>query len=251
MNSRSAPKRIIALTMPTRTGSHRLKRVIAIHVNSAVFQKVRQNPFRGVKSKVLMENPSCRIRRKHLRTNPIVIPFRAERNSMPDLTLGPPPRKATTQVYYSMTKSLCGSCKTAVDAKIVIRDDAVYFDKFCPEHGHEQCLVSSSAEWYLDCLTFLAPHRPPKRVMKEVEQGCPFDCGACPQHQQKVYLPVVPITSACNLDCPICYTINKNEHAHMLSTEDFQKILQHLAEDHDELDIINFTGGEPTLHPQL
>ena len=28
-------------------------------------------------------------------------------------------------------------------------------------------------------------------------------------------------------------------------------ILEHLAEDHDELDIINFTGGEPTLHPQL
>jgi uncharacterized radical SAM superfamily Fe-S cluster-containing enzyme len=170
---------------------------------------------------------------------------------MPDLTLGPPPRKPTKQVYYSMTKSLCGSCKSAVDAKIVIRDDAVYFDKFCPEHGHEQCLVSSSAEWYLDCLTFLAPHRPPKRVMKQVEQGCPFDCGACTQHQQKVYLPVIPITSACNLDCPICYTINKNENAHMLSKEDFQKILQHLAEDHDELDIINFTGGEPTLHPQL
>src|SRR6185436_13341319 len=28
-------------------------------------------------------------------------------------------------------------------------------------------------------------------------------------------------------------------------------ILEHLAADHEELDIINFTGGEPTLHPQL
>ena len=34
-----------------------------------------------------------------------------------------------------------------------------------------------------------------------------------------------------------------DEHARRSST--------HLAEDHDELDIINFTGGEPTLHPQL
>ena len=163
----------------------------------------------------------------------------------------PVARKLTDHVYYSMTKSLCGVCKVAVDAKIIIRDGAIYFDKFCPTHGHQECLVSSSAEWYLDCLSFIAPNIAPKRVMKEIQQGCPFDCGACPSHQQKVYLPVIPITSGCNLDCPICYTINKNDHAHNLSKEDMQKIIDHLLEDHKEIDIINFTGGEPTLHSQL
>jgi uncharacterized radical SAM superfamily Fe-S cluster-containing enzyme len=160
-------------------------------------------------------------------------------------------RKATDHVYYSMTKSLCGTCKSAVDAKIVFRDDAVWFDKFCPAHGHEECRVSSSIEWYLDALSFIAPNRPPKRISKPVTDGCPFDCGACPSHQQKVYLPVIPITSSCNLDCPICYTINKNDDAHNMSVEDMGVILKHLAEDHEELDIINFTGGEPTLHPHL
>jgi uncharacterized radical SAM superfamily Fe-S cluster-containing enzyme len=111
--------------------------------------------------------------------------------------------------------------------------------------------VSSSVEWYLDALSFIAPNAPPKRISKSVTHGCPYDCGACPSHQQKVYLPVVPITSACNLDCPICYTINKNESAHVMSTDQLSAILNHLAEDHDEIDIINFTGGEPTLHPQL
>jgi hypothetical protein len=38
-------------------------------------------------------------------------------------------------------------------------------------------------------------------------------CGPCKSHQQKVYMPVVPITSACNLDCPICYTVNKNDES--------------------------------------
>ncbi len=160
-------------------------------------------------------------------------------------------RKATDHVYYSMTKSLCGTCKTSVDAKIIFRDDAVWFDKFCPTHGHEECRVASSIEWYLDALSFIAPNRPPKRVSKPVTDGCPFDCGACPSHQQKVYLPVIPITSSCNLDCPICYTINKNDDAHNMSVEAMATILQHLAEDHEELDIINFTGGEPTLHPHL
>jgi hypothetical protein len=165
--------------------------------------------------------------------------------------VAPSVRPPTRHVYYSMTKSLCGTCKGAVDAKIQLRDGAVWFDKFCPAHGHQEVLVSSDAEWYLDCLSFVAPNTPPSRVMKEVREGCPFDCGACPSHQQKVYLPVIPITSGCNLDCPICYTINKNDHAHNLSKEEMRKILDHLVEDHGELDIINFTGGEPTLHPGL
>ncbi len=160
-------------------------------------------------------------------------------------------RADTAHVYYGMTKSLCGVCKGSVDAKILLRDGQVFFDKFCPEHGHQECLASSSSEWYLDSLNFIAPTIPPKRVLKKVEKGCPFDCGACTQHQQKVYLPVVPITSACNLDCPICYTINRNEAAFRLSKEDMASILRHLVEDHDEVDIINFTGGEPTLHPEL
>src|SRR4029077_4548602 len=90
-----------------------------------------------------------------------------------------------------------------------------------------------------------------KHIHKPVSAGCPFDCGPCPSHQQKVYLPVVPITSACNLDCPICYTVNKNEEAYRLSLVEMQKIIDRLKENDVELDIINFTGGEPTLHPQL
>ena len=162
-----------------------------------------------------------------------------------------PVREPTDHVYYSMTKSLCGQCKQPVDAKIIFVGDGVYFDKYCPTHKHQRVLVASSVAWYLDALSFVAPSTPPRGDTKPVASGCPFDCGPCSSHQQKVFMPVVPITSACNLDCPICYTVNKNEDAHMLSEEDFAKILAHLHEQHDELDIINFTGGEPTLHPKL
>ncbi len=160
-------------------------------------------------------------------------------------------RKSTEHVYYSMTKGLCRVCKRSVDVKIHFRDDQVWFDKFCPEHGHQSCMVASSVEWYLDALSFVAPHTPPRGETKPVREGCPFDCGPCKSHQQKVYMPVVPITSACNLDCPICYTVNKNDDAHMLSESSFATILEHLKAQHDEIDIINFTGGEPTLHPGL
>lgn len=160
-------------------------------------------------------------------------------------------RAPSEHTYFSTTKSLCRECKKQVDAKIHFVENAVYFAKFCPEHGHERVLVSSSVEWYLDALSFLAPSEPPTVEARTVEHGCPFDCGPCQSHQQKVYMPVVPITSACNLDCPICYTVNKNDGAHRLSEESFAQILAHLKQQHAELDIINFTGGEPTLHPQL
>ena len=162
----------------------------------------------------------------------------------------PPARKPAEHTYYTYTKGLCRTCKKPVDAKVVFRGDSVWFDKFCPAHGHQKALVASSIEWYVDALTFVAPNDPPTRP-KPVSQGCPFDCGPCASHQQRNYLPVIPITSACNLDCPICYTVNKNEGAHQLTDEEFKKILEHLLADHRELDIINFTGGEPTLHPRL
>jgi len=162
-----------------------------------------------------------------------------------------PTREPTKHVYYGLTKSLCSTCKKSVDAKIHFKEDGVWFDKFCPEHGHQHVLVSSSVEWYLDALSFVSPATPPTGETKPVKAGCPFDCGPCKSHQQKVFMPVVPITSACNLDCPICYTVNKNDDAFMMSKESFQKILDHLVKQNEELDIINFTGGEPTMHPEL
>lgn len=162
-----------------------------------------------------------------------------------------PSRQPSDHIYYSMTKGLCSECKKSLDAKILFAGDEVFLDKYCPEHGHQKVMIASSVEWYLDALSFVAPSTPPRGDIKPVKQGCPFDCGPCQQHQQKVALPVVPITSACNLDCPICYTVNKNDDAFMLSKESFAAILEHLKKNHDELDIINFTGGEPTLHPEL
>ncbi|MDH5492748.1 MAG: radical SAM protein, partial [Myxococcales bacterium] len=154
-------------------------------------------------------------------------------------------------VYYASTKSLCAECKRGVEAKIVFQDGAVHLDKYCPEHGAQRALLASSIDWYLDALRFTSASAPPEGALKPVSAGCPFDCGPCEQHQQRVVLPVVPITSACNLDCPICYTVNKNEDAFYLDKEAFGAILERIQEGEGPRDIINFTGGEPTLHPDL
>ena len=160
-------------------------------------------------------------------------------------------RQAAEHVYYATTKSLCAECRRPVDAKVLFRAGAVHLEKRCPDHGAQSALLASSVDWYLDCLSFEAPAAPPSGAVRPVAQGCPLDCGPCASHQQRVVLPVVPITSACNLDCPVCYTINRNERPYMMTEETFAAILERLAGRDDDLDIINFTGGEPTLHPDL
>src|SRR4051812_44115356 len=120
--------------------------------------------------------------------------------------------------------------------------------KVCDLHGPAEVVVSPDADWYdavIDCApvtTRPTPHR-------EVARGCPFDCGPCASHEQQIQLPIVPITSACNLDCPICYTHNKNDGAYHMAEHELLAILEHLRRAAPEKRIINLTGGEPTQHP--
>jgi hypothetical protein len=65
-------------------------------------------------------------------------------------------------------------------------------------------------------------------------------------------MPVVTITSACDLDCPMCYVHNKNDGAFFMSRAEFGRVLDNLVDGQNgDLDLINLTGGEPTLHPEL
>lgn len=150
------------------------------------------------------------------------------------------------------TTSLCRVCKNAIAARVVSRDGAVWMTKECPLHGAEEVKLAGDARWYEETRAITPVRRPPLVVKKDVHHGCPFDCGPCASHEQKVRLPVVTITSACNLDCPICYVHNKNDDAFHMKEADFDRVIEHLVRDHGgELDVLNLTGGEPTLHPHL
>ena len=158
-----------------------------------------------------------------------------------------------TERLLHTTTSLCRACKEAVPASVIaLATDEVVMRKTCSEHGAQEVRLSTNAAWYEQTRATKQHFAPPRVIRKDVEHGCPFDCGPCTSHTQKVRLPVVTITSACNLDCPICYVHNKNDDAYHMPVEDFAMILEHLRTDHGgELDIINLTGGEPTLHPRL
>jgi uncharacterized radical SAM superfamily Fe-S cluster-containing enzyme len=65
---------------------------------------------------------------------------------------------------------------------------------------------------------------------------------------------VIEIVQGCNLSCPTCYADSPQttlEHVKPLPIETFKKhILKRLSEQ-GKIDIIQLSGGEPTLHPQF
>jgi uncharacterized radical SAM superfamily Fe-S cluster-containing enzyme len=158
-----------------------------------------------------------------------------------------------TERLLHETTSLCRTCKNALPARVVaLADGSVQMKKLCPEHGAQEVALSDDAAWYERTRAIEPRRTPPRVVKKDIHHGCPFDCGPCGSHEQRVRLPVVTITSACNLDCPICYVHNKNDDAFHMTEADFASTIEHLVRDHGgELDILNLTGGEPTLHPRL
>lgn len=160
------------------------------------------------------------------------------------------PLAASAQDYLNRTTSLCASCKRSVPATLWRINDQVIMRKICPEHGHQEALISGNADWYAKMMTY-EPRFDPPTPNREPSQGCPYDCGPCSAHQQRVHLPIVPITSACNLSCPICYTHNKNDGAYHMSAQELQGILDQLRSMAPDRRIINITGGEPTQHPDF
>jgi uncharacterized radical SAM superfamily Fe-S cluster-containing enzyme len=109
------------------------------------------------------------------------------------------------EVFLEQTKSICPVCKSVLDAEVNARDGKIFLRKRCPDHGSFEALVSSDAELYLSQIRFNKPGSVPLEFQTEVREGCPLDCGLCPDHKQHTCLGLIEVNTACNLDCPICF----------------------------------------------
>jgi len=149
---------------------------------------------------------------------------------------------------YSMTMALCGKCGEKVRASIEGRGGKVYMKKFCPLHGESEVLLSSDESWYAGSRAYVKPGQLPLSYATEYH-GCPDSCGFCEQHQQHVCLPVIEITSACDMRCPVC--LKNFDRQFSFSKKDFAAALGAVLKSEGECRVINISGGEPTCHPGL
>ncbi|MGI9430099.1 MAG: radical SAM protein, partial [Bythopirellula sp.] len=96
--------------------------------------------------------------------------------------------------FLGATQSLCPECLTLVPAKIVERDNRVYFRKRCPTHGPREDFVCSDARWF-DRTDYSLPGKVPVSFGVEPQRGCPYDCGLCTEHEQHTCIGLLEITS--------------------------------------------------------
>jgi uncharacterized radical SAM superfamily Fe-S cluster-containing enzyme len=151
--------------------------------------------------------------------------------------------------FRGLTKSLCPHCRRLVDAKIIVREGRVYFRKRCPEHGLIEDFVCSDVAYY-DRHEFDQPARRPRKYGVEPDQGCPYDCGLCTEHEQHTCIALVEVTSSCNLRCPMCFA-ESGPGGDFIEFTTYARMVDRYVELEGVADVLQLSGGEPTLHPEL
>jgi 7,8-dihydro-6-hydroxymethylpterin dimethyltransferase len=152
--------------------------------------------------------------------------------------------------FLGMTQSLCPECLTVVPAKILVKAGGrVYFRKRCPTHGVREDFVCSDVRQF-DRMEFSLPGKVPPQFGVDPDKGCPLDCGLCTEHEQHTCVGLVEITANCNLTCPLCYAQSAPGGRH-LSLADCRRAIDRLVEVEGRPEVLQLSGGEPTIHPQF
>ena len=151
--------------------------------------------------------------------------------------------------FLGTTQSLCPECLSLTPAKIISREGRVYFRKHCPTHGVREDFVCSDVTQF-DQMEFNVPGKVPAQFGVEPNRGCPYDCGLCTEHEQHTCIGLVEITTSCNLECPMCYASSGPRGKH-LSLEEFKRAIDRLVEVEGRPEVLQLSGGEPTIHPQF
>ena len=160
--------------------------------------------------------------------------------------------KVRPYLYYDHAVSICSTCLRRVEGNLIIKDQRVFMDKWCPEHGRERVLIADDADYYrMARERFIKPPELPERFNTERRWGCPYDCGLCPEHMQHSCLTLVEVTDHCNLRCPICYADSGPHRPGFRDLATIERMLDAVVANEGEPDVVQISGGEPTLHPDF
>lgn len=136
-------------------------------------------------------------------------------------------------------------------AKIICEGDSVFYLKRCKAHGVQKTLIADDLAHWKSQKDWLKPGDRPLAPQTATDHGCPYDCGLCPDHEQHSCLAILEITDACNLACPVCFAESSPKRSHHRSLAEIEAMLDTLVASEGEPDLIQISGGEPTLHPDF
>ena len=143
-------------------------------------------------------------------------------------------------VFHELTRSICPSCKTKIDAKILLRDNKVYMSKRCPRCGPFMSLVYDDAQAYVSFARFNKPGTIPLAYGASRDKGCPHDCGLCPDHEQHACLGILEVNSVCDMDCSLCFA--DAGPGFSLTMEEVEQMLDDYVRTEGQPEVVQFSG---------
>lgn len=177
-------------------------------------------------------------------------------------------KKLPLETKLKDTKSKCPICEKIVPAEVIKisttrKDEKVVMRRTCPEHGMHEFVISSDARFY-----WLAKGNPANS-----DCGCGSACSSSKEGKNgylgknalspandgvveklSTCLALIEIVDSCNLACPTCFANSPIGIGLKVKHRSFEKITDHIQGVIDRkgpIEIIQFSGGEPTIHPQF
>lgn len=166
-----------------------------------------------------------------------------------------------TATLLKRTTSRCPQCHRPCPATVEQQDGKVYLKRRCIAHGEFSACIASDARFY-----WLAQG-------KEENRCC--SGGACctaegktagtlgrnaegrgtnPIETLSTCLALIEIVNSCNLACPTCYAdspVGIGSKVDAIPVADIQARVDGVIARKGKIEILQLSGGEPTLHPQL
>jgi uncharacterized radical SAM superfamily Fe-S cluster-containing enzyme len=164
------------------------------------------------------------------------------------------PIRPIVQDLPKTVETLCPECRCIILGRYYVKDNIVWIEKTCPQHGYFRDKINTDVTLYLKgTRSGWQDERGVYQPQVEHASCCPSDCGLCNQHHSASCLAQIDLTNRCNLRCPVCFA-NANATGYV-SEPDYEvvvEMLRALREQHPyPATAIQFTGGEPTLHPDF
>jgi hypothetical protein len=159
------------------------------------------------------------------------------------------------------TISRCPVCLGDCPAQVIKRDNKVYLDRTCPLHGAFSACIASDFRFYWVALG-----------KEENRCGAGSSCcsaageaagtlgrnaeghGEQPFEVLSTCLALIEIVNSCNLACPTCYAdspVGVGPKVDAVPLEELKARIQGVIDRKGGIEILQLSGGEPTLHPQL
>ena len=154
------------------------------------------------------------------------------------------------------TESICPKCNKKLPAIIYEKDGKVMIKKTCDIHGDFEDVYWSDYNMYLKAKEWSYDGDGVSNPKTRSTQDCPNECGLCNNHLTHTILGLIDLVDYCNMECPGCFAgakkSGKRDSIYRLSFDQVKTMMEELKSEQPVRCVaIQFSGGEPTLHPDL